>query len=112
MNGGVFRTTDTSANRNPHWVSAFDSSDVTCVSMTSLHVSPNNRARVYAGCGASTSSQQGYQFNVRDARPFPGLKAHGYLLLAEAGWESYENSDDVRFSYDRLNAFVGIRKEF
>ncbi len=56
--------------------------------------------------------KQGYQFNVRYARPFPGLKAHGYLLLAEAGWESYDNSDDVRFSYDRIDAFVGIRKEF
>lgn len=56
--------------------------------------------------------KEGYSFDFRYAMPFPGLKDHGYLLLAEAGWESYDNSDDVRYSYDRLKVFVGIRKEF
>ncbi len=56
--------------------------------------------------------KEGYSFNIRYAMPFPGLKAHGYSLRAEAGWESFDNTDDLRFSYDRLTAFVGIRKEF
>jgi hypothetical protein len=59
-----------------------------------------------------TPDKQGYQLNVRYTRPFPGLKSRGYLLLAEARSESYDNSDDLRYSYDRQNAFVGIRKIF
>lgn len=56
--------------------------------------------------------KQGYEFNVRYTTPFPGLKSHGYLLYAEAGSESYDNSDDVRYAYDRTAAFIGIRKIF
>jgi len=56
--------------------------------------------------------KQGYKFNVRYTTPFPGLKSRGYLLYAEAGSESYDNSDDVRNAYDRTVAFIGIRKIF
>lgn len=56
--------------------------------------------------------KQGYDFNVRYTTPFPGLKSRGYLLYAEAGAESYDNSDDVRYAYDRTVAFIGIRKIF
>lgn len=56
--------------------------------------------------------KNGYRLNVRYVRPFPVVKTVGFSLLAEAGWESFDNSDDVRFSYDRLEAFAGIRKEF
>ena len=59
-----------------------------------------------------TPDKRGYQFHVRYTRPFPGLKTRGYKLLAEASSESYDNSRDVRYSYDRQNAFVGIRKIF
>lgn len=55
--------------------------------------------------------KQGYRVNLRYSRPFPGLRARGIALVAEAGWESFDNSVDVRFSYDRLRAFVGIRME-
>ena len=56
--------------------------------------------------------KHGYEFNVRYTTPFPGLKSHGYQLYAEAGSESYDNSDDVRYAYDRTVAFIGIRKIF
>lgn len=56
--------------------------------------------------------KQGYELKVRYTTPFPGLKSRGYLLSAEAAWESYDNSDDPRYTYDRQNAFIGIRKAF
>ena len=56
--------------------------------------------------------KQGYQFKLRYTTPFPGLKARGYLLQAEAGSESYDNSKDLRYSYERQIAFIGIRKSF
>jgi hypothetical protein len=56
--------------------------------------------------------KQGYEFKVRYTTPFPGLKSRGYLLYAEAGSESYDNSNDVRYAYDRTVAFIGIRKIF
>jgi hypothetical protein len=56
--------------------------------------------------------KHGYEFNVRYTTPFPGLKSRGYLLYAEAGAESYDNSDDVRYAYDRTVAFIGIRKTY
>lgn len=59
-----------------------------------------------------TPEKKGYRLNVKYVRPFPGVKTRGVSLLAEAWWESFDNTDDVRFSYDRLEAFAGIRKEF
>lgn len=55
--------------------------------------------------------KRGYELKVRYTRPFPWLK-RGYLLQAEAGSESYDNSSDVRYTYDRTYGFLGIRKDF
>lgn len=56
--------------------------------------------------------KKGYRLNVSYSMPMPGFASSGFSMLAEAGWESYDNSTDVRMSYDRLTAFAGIRKGF
>ncbi len=35
-----------------------------------------------------------------------------FSLVAEVGWESFDNTNDVRYAYDRLIGFVGVRQEF
>lgn len=59
-----------------------------------------------------TPEKKGYRLNVKFVRPFPGVTAKGCSLLAEAWWESFDSSGDERFSYDRVRAFAGIRREF
>lgn len=59
-----------------------------------------------------TPEKKGYSLIVKYVTPLSGLRKRGFSLLAEASWESFDNSDEVRFSYDRLEAFAGIRREF
>lgn len=59
-----------------------------------------------------TPDKDGYTVNARLQTPFPGVKARDFLLLARAAWESFDSSNEVRYSYDRLETFVGVRKEF
>lgn len=59
-----------------------------------------------------TPEKKGYRLGVRYVRPFPGTTTPGISLHAEIGWESFDNTDEVRFSYDRLVGFAGIRREF
>ena len=73
VNGGVWRTTDSVDTTQPDWTSVFDNSPVTCTSMTTLYVSPTNPNVVYAGCGGSTSSQQGYSWNVLNNGDWTGF---------------------------------------
>jgi len=56
--------------------------------------------------------RKGFDIQVRYARPFPFVDIRGFSLVAETQWESYDNSDDVRYTYDRLIWFVGVRQEF
>ena len=56
--------------------------------------------------------KKGFDVTVRYARPFPFLDIRGFSLVAEARWESYDNNDDIRFTYDRLIGSIGIRQEF
>ncbi len=56
--------------------------------------------------------KKGFDLTVRYARPFPFLDIRGFSLVAEASTESYDNNDDIRFAYDRLVGFFGIRQEF
>lgn len=56
--------------------------------------------------------KKGYSLNMRYARPFPGLKNKGVSLFVESRWESFDSSDNVRFSYTRLQTFAGIGKQF
>lgn len=59
-----------------------------------------------------TPEKKGYTANIKYVQPFPGLTLKDLSLLAEAQWESFDNTRDVRFSYDRLEAFAGLRKVF
>lgn len=59
-----------------------------------------------------TPDKDGYTLSARLRTPFPGVKQRDFLLLAQATWESFDNSNDVRYAYDRLEAFLGVRKEF
>jgi hypothetical protein len=77
VNGGVWRTTDPTTKEAAHWTPVFDGGDaVACASMTTLGVSPDGQ-RVYAGCGASTSSQQGYAWNVVNSGDWAGVAVSG-----------------------------------
>ena len=59
-----------------------------------------------------TPEKKGYVFDVKYVRPFPGVATKDLSLLAEVSWESFDNSSDVRFEYDRYEVFAGVRKEF
>ncbi len=59
-----------------------------------------------------TPDKKGYNLNIKYLTPVPGVKIKDFSLLAEALWESFDNSSDARYSYDRLEAFAGVRKLF
>jgi hypothetical protein len=63
VNGGVWRTT-TLGKPVPAWTNVLDGEPVTCSSISALHVSTLDPKRIYAGCGGSTSSEQGHDWNV------------------------------------------------
>ena len=72
VNGGIWRTT--SLNQEiPHWENVLDGQPVTCSSMSALHVSKSNPNRIYAGCGGSTSSEQGSDWNVVNSGDWGGI---------------------------------------
>ena len=58
VNGGVWRSTSLS-DKVPHWENVLDGQPVTCSSISALYVSNFDASTVYAGCGGSTSSEQG-----------------------------------------------------
>jgi hypothetical protein len=49
---------------------------------------------------------------LRYARPFPFVEIRGFSLVLEAEWESFDNTDDERYTYDRFIGFLGVRQEF
>lgn len=59
-----------------------------------------------------TPEKEGYTLQAKYAAPFPGVEIKDFSLLAEGRWESFDNSNNVIFSYDRLEVFAGIRKKF
>ena len=59
-----------------------------------------------------TPEKDGYTLNARYAAPVPGVGIRDFSMLAEARWESFDNSNDVRFTYDRLEFLAGLRKAF
>lgn len=59
-----------------------------------------------------TPDKRGYTANGKYLAPFPGVEVKDLSLLAEMRWESFDNSNDVRFSYDRLEAYAGVLKRF
>ena len=56
--------------------------------------------------------KKGFNVQVRYARPFPFVDIRGFSLVVEAELDSYDNSDDERYTYDRLIGFIGVRQEF
>lgn len=59
-----------------------------------------------------TPEKDGYTLTARYAAPVPGVRVQDLTLLTEARWESFDNSNDVRFSYDRFEFLAGLRKSF
>jgi hypothetical protein len=59
-----------------------------------------------------TPEKKGYAVKVKYERPFPGVAVKDLALLGSARWESYDNSSDPIFEYDRYEVFAGVRKEF
>jgi len=72
VNGGIWRTLDTSMSAHPHWVNVLDGQNITCTSIVTIHVSKFSQT-VYAGCGGSTSSEQGYDWNVLNNGDWGGV---------------------------------------
>ncbi|MGH6892103.1 MAG: hypothetical protein ACREEP_07585, partial [Dongiaceae bacterium] len=56
--------------------------------------------------------KKGFDLVIRYQRPFPFLDIRGFSLVAEAGWDSFDNNNDERYAYDRLVGFVGVRQEY
>lgn len=59
-----------------------------------------------------TPDRRGYAVRIQFAAPLPGSAARDLSLFAEALWESYDNSSNTLFSYDRLESFLGVRGRF
>jgi len=72
VNGGVWRTSNLQDER-PHWVNVLDGQpEGLCTSISALHYSRRS-GHVYAGCGGSTSSEQGSDWNVVNSGDWGGL---------------------------------------
>ena len=56
--------------------------------------------------------KKGFQGSIRYSRPFPFVDIRGFSLVIEADWQSYDNSRDERYTYDRVTGFLGVRKDF
>jgi hypothetical protein len=54
----------------------------------------------------------GFDARIHYDRPFPFLDIRGFSLVADVRWESFDNSRDVRYVYDRTVGYIGVRKEF
>jgi hypothetical protein len=72
VNGGLWRTT-TFGDVLPTWDNVLDNQPVTCSSIAALHVSLDNPSRMYAGCGGSTSSMNGRDYNVMNSGDWSGV---------------------------------------
>jgi len=72
VNGGVWRTKSL-GHSTPHWENVLDKQPVTCSSISAMHVSVSDANRIYAGCGGSTSSEQGSDWNVMNSGDWAGI---------------------------------------
>jgi hypothetical protein len=88
VNGGIWKSTNlqdaaaatvvnnnnNTSNAKVHWEPVLDDqAGVTCTSIAALHVSASNPNTVYAGCGGSTSGEQGYDWNVVNSGDWNGV---------------------------------------
>jgi hypothetical protein len=72
VNGGVWRTADISADA-PSWDPVTDGQPVRCSSISALSAATFDPALVFAGCGGSTSSEQGLDWNVLNNGDWGGV---------------------------------------
>ena len=56
--------------------------------------------------------KRGYSFGIKGEMPFPGVDARDFTLLGGTDWDSYRNSNDDRYTYNRLQLYVGVKKGF
>jgi len=56
--------------------------------------------------------KEGFEGRLRYQRPFPFVDVRDFSLFVEVTWESYDNSRDERYVYDRTVGLLGVRKDF
>jgi hypothetical protein len=72
VNGGVWMTQSLNSSI-PHWENVLDGQcNVICTSISALHASSYSK-HIYAGCGGSTSSEQGSDWNVVNSGDWGGV---------------------------------------
>jgi len=69
-NGGIWATSDVLAKPGPHWKQVLDGQPVSCTSMSAME---SKGPIVLAGCGASTSSEMGTDWNVYNTGDWGGV---------------------------------------
>lgn len=57
-------------------------------------------------------SKEGFDVKIRYLRPFPFVRVRDLDFFVEAEWMSYDNTNDIRYAYDRLTGLIGARMEF
>ena len=77
-NGGIWKTEDITASPEPSWTQVLDASPVTCTSISAM--SEAVAGTVLAGCGAATSSEMGYEWDVANSGDWTGV-----MLSRDAG---------------------------
>ena len=82
-NGGVWRTADGTATA-PAWTPVTDNQPVQCSSIAALTVSGADSQTVYAGCGGSTSSEMGADWNVLNTGEWGGV------MMSSDGGDSWK----------------------
>ena len=69
-NGGIWKTNDLLASNGPHWQQVLDGQPVACSSISTMEASG---ATILAGCGASTSSEMGWDWDVANSGDWGGV---------------------------------------
>ena len=72
VNGGLWKSSNI-GDAKPSWENVLDGQPVSCSSIAALHVSKTDPKRVYAGCGGSTSSEEGSDWNVLNSGEWTGV---------------------------------------
>lgn len=84
-----------------------------------LRLEGEYRSRVFDGqvvgdptINDESPEKKGFDARIQYSRPFPFLDIRGFSLVAEGRWESFDNSSDARYAYDRVIGFLGVRQDF
>lgn len=84
-----------------------------------LRLEGEYRSRVFDGqvvgdptVNDESPEKKGFDARIQYSRPFPFLDIRGFSLVIEGRWESFDNSSDARYAYDRAIGFLGVRQDF